>query len=160
MKLVLSFCADNEFQELVLSPEMSGLRSRIVWLHVDLPGQGLDCADLGVKKYPSLEDIGQELVVVLDHFKVPQVVCVGDGAGANIAVNFAIKNPTRCLGIALVEPIASSASFIELMKYKIHNLNLFQKSSMNAHEKANVILNHFKKVSPQSSFFHRAAAFF
>ena len=138
-----------------MSPEMSGLRSRIVWLHVDLPGQGLDCPDLGVKKYPSLEDIGQELVVVLDHFKVPQAVCIGDGAGANIAFNFAIKNPSRCLGIALVEPIASSASFIELMKYKIHNLNLFQKSSMNAHERANVILNHFKKVSPQSSFFHR-----
>ncbi len=133
-----------------MSPEMSGLRSRIVWLNVDLPGQGLGDADLGIKKYPSLEEIAAELINVLDHFKIPQVVCVGDGAGASVAVHFAIKHPNRCLGVVAIEPIASSASFIELMKYKLHNLNLFQKSNMNAHEKANVILNHFKKVNSSS----------
>ena len=68
-----------------MSPEMSGLRSRIVWLNVTLPGQGSGESDLGLKKYPTLEEIAAELSIVIDHFRIPQVVVVGDGAGANVA---------------------------------------------------------------------------
>lgn len=74
---------------------MVPLNNRIVWLHVNLPGQELDASDLTVKKYPSLEEIGDELVTVLDHLNVSQVVCMGHGVGANIAVHFSDKHPSR-----------------------------------------------------------------
>ncbi len=64
---------------------MSDVRNRTVWIHVDMPGQEPEAADLKLKKYPSMEEIADELVCVVDHLKIPQVICVGDGTGANLA---------------------------------------------------------------------------
>lgn len=97
---------------------MKGLTDRIIWLHVDLPGQEPNAPDLNINKYPSLPELAQELVIVLDHFKINQVTCLGEGFGANIAARFAMKHPNRCLGVALVHPTGSTASFFKYLKKK------------------------------------------
>jgi hypothetical protein len=123
---------------------MTGIRNRAVWLHVNLPGQEIGASDLNLKKYPSLEELGDELVCIIDYLKIPQVVCIGSGAGANICAHFAIKHKSRCLGLILIEPIASSASLIETMKFKLRRLNP-KSTSLNTigsvQEKANLLLN-------------------
>jgi hypothetical protein len=126
----------------VQSEKMTGIRNRAVWLHVNLPGQEIDATDLNIKKYPSLEELGDELVCIIDYLKIPQVVCIGSGAGANICAHFAIKHKSRCLGLILIEPIASSASLIETMKFKLRRLNT-KSTSLNGsfQEKANLLLN-------------------
>ena len=86
---------DTQFSDFIYSSQMVPLNNRIVWLHVNLPGQELDASDLHVKKYPSLEEIGDELISVLDYLNVSQIVCMGHGVGANIAVHFSDKHPSR-----------------------------------------------------------------
>ena len=108
---------------------MSQIKNRVIWLHVDLPGQELQAADLNVRKYPTLEDIADELVCVIDYLKIPQIVCMGEGAGANISSLFAIKHPNRCLGVVLIEPIGSSASIFESIRFKVNNY--FPKQRLN-----------------------------
>lgn len=124
---------------------MSLIRNRIVWIHVDLPGQEIEAGDLNLKKYPSIEELGDEVVCVLDFLKIPQVVCMGEGAGANISAYFAIKHPKRSLGCILVQPIGSSAGVFESIKYKMNNINTFAKAKLNPVEKVNLILHRFDK---------------
>lgn len=113
---------DTNFQEFISCPEMRGLKDRIKWIHVDLPGQEANALDLKISKYPSLPEIAQELVIILNHFKITQVTCLGEGAGANICARFAMVHPTRCLGVALVHPSGSTASFMETFKDKFANI--------------------------------------
>ena len=60
---------------------------RSTFLHVVLPGQeeGADDLELGEgAKYPSMQDLGEDLDSVLDQLDIQFVVGLGEGAGANI----------------------------------------------------------------------------
>ena len=62
-------------------------RIRSTFLHVVLPGQeeGAEDLDLGEgAKYPSMQDLGEDLDSVLDQLDIQFVVGLGEGAGANI----------------------------------------------------------------------------
>jgi pimeloyl-ACP methyl ester carboxylesterase len=108
-----------QFADFINCEQMATLKSRIVWIHVNLPGQEPDAPDLDVKKYPSLEELGEEMVCVLNHYSIPHVVCMGQGAGANIAVHFSVKHAAKCLGLILIEPVGSSASLFQSFKFKL-----------------------------------------
>lgn len=112
---------DTQFEKLINSSVMDGIRNHIVWVNVNLPGQEPDAQTLRIKKYPSLIELGQELVCVLDYLRIPRIICMGVGVGANISAYFAFKNPTRCQGLVILEPICSSAGFFESIRYKITN---------------------------------------
>ena len=58
---------------------------RSTFLHVLLPGQEEGAEDLGEgAKYPSMQDLGEDLDSVLDQLDIQFVVGLGEGAGANI----------------------------------------------------------------------------
>ena len=116
---------------------MSGIRLRTVWLHVNLPGQEADAADLNLRKYPTLEELADELIGVLDYFKLTQVVLFGEGVGATICAHFAIQHSNRCHGLLLIEPIGSAAGVLESMRFKLNNLNFMSKKSHHIVERAN-----------------------
>jgi len=128
MKYILA----SQFDHFVHSEQMRGIRNRVVWLHVNLPGQELAATDLDMRKYPSLEELADELICVCDYLKIPQVVCMGDGMGANICAQFAIKHSNRCLGLVLIEPVASAASIIEIMRSKLLSRRHSNSNSSNA----------------------------
>lgn len=98
------------------------------------------------RKYPSLDDLGSELINILDHLNIPQVVVFGEGAGANIGCRFAIEHPTRVHGLVLVRPIGTTAGFMEMMKDKMNNWKLIHKG-MNADAEAYLIWHRFGRVS-------------
>lgn len=110
---------------------MDGIRKHIVWLNVSLPGQEPDADTLMIKKYPSLVELGEELVCILDDLKIQRTICMGVGVGANISAYFAIKNSSRCLGLVILEPICSSAGFFDSFKYKLSN----RKNRKNSNDK-------------------------
>jgi protein NDRG1 len=117
------YIKDTSFQEFIDCPEMKQLKDRIIWIHVDLPGQEPNATDLTAVKYPCLTDIAQELVHVLDHYNIGQITCFGEGLGANVAARFAMAHPNRCHGVVLIHPTGSSASFFETAKEKLSNLS-------------------------------------
>ena len=116
---------------------MSGIRLRTVWLHVNLPGQEAEAADLNLRKYPTLEELADELIGVLDYFKLTQVVLFGEGVGATICAHFAVQHSNRCHGLLLIEPIGSAAGVLESMRFKLNNLNFMNKKSHHIVERAN-----------------------
>jgi protein NDRG1 len=91
-------------------------------------------------------ELAQELVCVLDHFKVTQVTCLGEGAGANICARFAMKHPNRCLGVALIHPTGSTAGIMEQLKDKINNWKSTKQNEMNARAEAYLIWHRFGQV--------------
>jgi len=135
-------CSHSVFTEFVSQPEMRALKQRIVWVHVDLPGQEDDAIALNIDKYPSLDDVGSELINVLDHLNIPQAVIFGEGAGANIGCRFAIDHPSRVHGLVLVHPTGTTAGFMEMMKDKLNNWKLIHKG-MNADAEAYLIWHRF-----------------
>ncbi|KAL7668795.1 hypothetical protein ACOME3_009481 [Neoechinorhynchus agilis] len=116
-----------EFHNFVNDSTTVHLRNRIVWLHVELPGQEDNAPDLNISKYPSLDDLARELVVILEAAKVPHPVIMGEGIGANIAARFAMLYPTSCLGLILIKPTATAAGLKEAFLDKIYQWRLSNK---------------------------------
>lgn len=115
-------CDYSTFTEFISCPEMRSLKERVIWLHVDLPGQEANAADLSITKYPTMPDLAEELLLILDHFKINKVVCLGEGCGANVVTRFAMKYPQRCAGVALVHPTGSTASVFQQFKERLASL--------------------------------------
>ncbi len=92
-----------------------------------------------------MDDIGSELINILDHLNIPQTVIFGEGAGANIGCRFAIEHPSRVHGLVLVHPTGTTAGFMEIMKDKLNNWKLIHKG-MNADAEAYLIWHRFGRV--------------
>jgi protein NDRG1 len=143
-------CSHSVFTEFVSQPEMRALKQRIVWVHVDLPGQEDDASPLALEKYPSLDEIASELINIVDRLNIPQAVIFGEGAGANIACRFAIEYPSRVHGLVLVHPTGTTAGFMEMMKDKLNNWKLIHKG-MNPDAEAYLIWHRFGRDAVKSS---------
>ena len=52
-----------------------------------------------VKTYPTMQEIGEDLVNILDVMRVKVVVGLAEGAGANALLRFGSMHVSRCLGI-------------------------------------------------------------
>ncbi|XP_014667076.1 PREDICTED: uncharacterized protein ZK1073.1-like [Priapulus caudatus] len=100
-------------------PSMAEISGRVVYVHVDVPGQGDDEPDLPANySFPTMHQLGQELVFVLDQLNIKYVVALGEGAGANILARFGVAHPKRCLGVCLIHPTSTVAGIIEFVKDK------------------------------------------
>jgi pimeloyl-ACP methyl ester carboxylesterase len=99
---------------------MRPIRHRTVWVHVDVPGQGEGAPDLPADyHFPKMQEIGEDLVHVLDQLSIKEVVCFAEGAGANILVRFAMAHISRVLGICLIHTTGSAAGLLESLKDKV-----------------------------------------
>ncbi|KAI0977957.1 hypothetical protein GJ496_011421 [Pomphorhynchus laevis] len=113
-----------QFHDFVNDPACEILRKRVIWIHVDLPGQEDNAPDLDMDTYPSLLNLACELINVIDSVSLKQVVIMGDGVGANIAVRFAMLHPERCHGLILIRPTSTTAGIMETVKDKLYNWKL------------------------------------
>ena len=78
---------------------------------------------INLRNYPTLIELADELTKILDCFHLDRVVCLGDGAGADISATFAIMHPNRCLGLCLIRPNGNIASLNEQLSYLSNGLN-------------------------------------
>jgi len=110
----------NSWVSFAKQEEMNGVTEKSLYLHICVPGQETGAEDLGEDfNFPSMQQLGEELLTVLDVLRVHQVVGLGAGAGANIVARFAMKNPNRVHGIILIQPVAGVSSFGEQIKGKV-----------------------------------------
>jgi len=109
---------NKEFEAFVNGPEMKEITKRVIWVHVNLPGQEWRANELPIKKYPSLSEIADGMDCIFETLKMHRAVLFGDRCGANLCVEFANKHPGRVQGLVLIEPLVSTAGFFESMKYK------------------------------------------
>lgn len=71
---------------------MARVKQRSVWIHVDMPGQEYDAIDLAPYfDFPTLDQISEDLVQILDYFSIDSCVTFGEGAGANILLRMAVS---------------------------------------------------------------------
>jgi len=105
----------------VNSPTMAQIREKAVFLHVDLLGQE-DNADELDQNYPTMQEIGEDLVNILDTLRVKCVVGLGEGAGANALLRFGAMHVSRCLGVVCLNPNPAAATLLGNFLDRVKNL--------------------------------------
>lgn len=111
----------NSWVSFTKNEVMNGVTEKSLFLHVCAPGQETGAEDLPDNyTFPTMQELGEGLVTVLDILRVPRVICLGAGAGANIMTRFVLKNPGRCHGAICIQPTASVSTFKEQFKEKLN----------------------------------------
>eukprot|EP00095_Tigriopus_kingsejongensis_P006060 maker-scaffold1738_size29542-snap-gene-0.8 protein:Tk06060 transcript:maker-scaffold1738_size29542-snap-gene-0.8-mRNA-1 annotation:"conserved hypothetical protein" len=111
----------NSWLNFIYHPSMANIRERAVFVHVDLLGQEDDAEDLeDPLKFPTMQEIGEDMVNILDNLRIKYVIGLGDGAGANILARFATMHHARCLGVVLMNPTGNAATFMEQFRDKMN----------------------------------------
>ncbi|XP_037088943.1 uncharacterized protein ZK1073.1-like isoform X4 [Pollicipes pollicipes] len=127
-------CNHTSFHDFVEHPVMKDIKERSIFIHVDLPGQEDDAPDLPDDfRYPTMQQLGEELVQVLDTLQVKMVIGLAEGAGANILTRFGLAYPDRVLGLLLVHCTSTKAGIMEYFNDKFMNWKL---SSIGHHPSA------------------------
>lgn len=140
-------CNYTMYLDFVEHPKMRPVRDKTVWVHVNVPGQEPDAPDLPDGfTFPKMQVIAEELVNVLDHLKVKEVVCFGEGAGANILARFSIAHNERVMGVCLLHATGTAAGFMESIKDKVQNWKLDQ-IGMNPKAEAYLVLHRYGTFS-------------
>jgi protein NDRG1 len=115
----------SSFRDFTELPCMSEFLARSIFIHLDLPGQEDHAPDYNAVIFPTLQQMGTSFVLlllwsaldalltlitrfftqgeelvpkVLDELKVALIVGIGEGAGANVLVRFALAHQQRTLG--------------------------------------------------------------
>jgi len=114
-----------EFCKFVDHPSMADVKERSIFIHVDLPGQQDNAPDLPDDfQFPCMRTMSNALVEVIDALKIPYVIGMGEGAGANILLRFGMDHPQRSLGLVLIHCTSSSAGVMEHFRDKLINWKL------------------------------------
>ena len=79
-------------------------------------GVGAICPDDPI---PSVEDLADQIVEILNYFGLGAVMCMGVTAGAYILTLFAMKYRERVLGLILVSPLCKAPSWTEWFYNKV-----------------------------------------
>jgi pimeloyl-ACP methyl ester carboxylesterase len=136
-------CDHTMYLEFVEHPKMAAIRNRTVWVHVNVPGQGQDAKDLPNEYvFPSMQQIGEDLVDILNQLKIKEVICFGEGAGANILARFAMAHIQRVLGVCLLHTTGSAAGLLESLKDKFKSWKL-DTIGINPNFEAYLVLHRF-----------------
>ncbi|ESN95288.1 hypothetical protein HELRODRAFT_187411 [Helobdella robusta] len=136
-------CDYNMYQDFIDHPRMVPIRDRTVWLHLEVPGQSFNAADLPTDyQFPSMQVIAEDLITVLNVLNIKEVVCFGEGAGANILARFAMANIGRVLGVCLLHTTGTAAGLFESIKDKVMKWK-FDTAGMNASAEQYLVLHRF-----------------
>lgn len=112
-------CNHYAFEDFVNRPCMSDIKERSIFIHVDVPGHEDNADPLPESfQFPSLQQLGEELVTVLDFVKVKYVIGLGEGAGANVLARCGLAHPQRVIGLILINCTGSATSVMQNFKAK------------------------------------------
>lgn len=107
------------------SPAMAEIREKSVFLHVDLLGQEDGAEDIA--NFPTMQEIGEDLVNILDTLRVKVVIGLGEGAGGNIMLRFGAMHVTRCLGVVCINPNEVAMSMLDTLMDRVKNMRIGNK---------------------------------
>ncbi|EFA79865.1 NDR family protein [Heterostelium album PN500] len=121
-------------------PAMKTVLPFINILHIEAPGHEYNSADIE-NHYPSLEQMSQDILYVLDHFKIKTFIGLGSGAGSAVLTKFAINNPKYVIGLILVGSALKSFGWLETVKHWIGFKSI--PSFKNPENVKNYLIKHF-----------------
>lgn len=104
-------------------PSMADVKAKSIIVHVCIPGQEDNAPDY-TNDFPTLSQLGEDLVCLMDKLDIKTCIALGEGAGANIICRFAMSSPNRLMGICLIHCTATTAGLIEYCKDKLINMRL------------------------------------
>ncbi|XP_059634850.1 protein NDL1 isoform X1 [Cornus florida] len=109
------------FQGLFFCPEAASLLLHNFCIyHISPPGHELGAAAIcSDDPVPSVDDLADQIIEVLNHFRLGAVMCIGVTAGAYILTLFAMKYRERVLGLILVSPLCKAPSWTEWLYNKV-----------------------------------------
>ncbi|WOH11254.1 hypothetical protein DCAR_0830734 [Daucus carota subsp. sativus] len=109
------------FQGLFFCPEAASLLLHNFCIyHISPPGHELGAAAICQEEpVPCVDDLADQILEVLNHFRLGAVMCMGAMAGAYILTLFAIKYRDRVLGLILVSPLCKAPSWTEWLCNKV-----------------------------------------
>ncbi|KAF5180809.1 Ndl1 [Thalictrum thalictroides] len=109
------------FQGLFFCPEAASLLLHNFCIyHISPPGHELGAGAISSDiPVPSVDDLADSVVEILDYFGLGAVMCLGVTAGAYILTLFAIKYRERVLGLVLVSPLCREPSWTEWFYNKV-----------------------------------------
>ncbi|KAF3494262.1 hypothetical protein DY000_02057359 [Brassica cretica] len=140
------------FQGLFLCPEaVSLLLHNFCIYHISPPGHEFGAAPVcSTDPSPSVEDLADQILEVLNFFRLESVMCMGITAGAYILSLFAIKHKDRVLGLILISPLCKAPSWSEWFYYKVVS-NLLYYYGMSGLLKDRFLQRYFSKEARGSS---------
>ncbi|XP_055374064.1 protein NDRG3 isoform X2 [Condylostylus longicornis] len=95
-------------------PVMRGLLENFCVYHVTAPGQEEGAATLPEDYiYPTMDELAAQLLFVMSHFQLKNIIGFGVGAGANILARFAIQNPDKVGALCLINCVSTASGWIE-----------------------------------------------
>ncbi|KAL8136562.1 hypothetical protein V2J09_002563, partial [Rumex salicifolius] len=109
------------FQGLFFYPEAASLLLHNFCIyHISPPGHELGAAAVcSNDSVPSAENLADQILEVLNFFRLDTVMCMGATAGAYILSLFATKHKERVLGLILVSPLCKAPSWTEWLYNKV-----------------------------------------
>ncbi|KAL0426917.1 UNVERIFIED_CONTAM: protein NDL1 [Sesamum latifolium] len=109
------------FQGLFFCPEAAALLlHNFCVYHISPPGHELGAAAICANDpLPSVNDLADQILEVLNYFRLGAVMCMGVTAGAYILTLFATKFRERVLGLILVSPLCKAPSWTEWLRNKV-----------------------------------------
>lgn len=119
----------SSWERLIDDESFEEIKKRAIFVHIDVPGQGDDEEELPNDfHFPTMQNLGEDLVTVLDQLRIKYCVGLGDGAGANIIVRFGMMHVSRCLGVILLNPTTNKVTMMDNLKdrfakWKINHIN-------------------------------------
>jgi len=103
-------CNHRSIKKFISHDAFEEIKKRVVVVYVDLPGHETGASEIKDGKFPTMQQVGEDLVTVLDQLRIKHVIGLGDGAGANILARFAMMHVTRCMGVILLHPTSNKAA--------------------------------------------------
>lgn len=102
---------------------------RLPVFHINAPGQEDAAEDLPDDYvYPTMAQLAESVRTVCNYYGIRQAICIGIGLGANVMARVALKNPDLVDGLFLINPVPTTAGWLEWAYqkrniYYLRNLN-------------------------------------
>ncbi|KAA8523225.1 hypothetical protein F0562_009648 [Nyssa sinensis] len=134
------------FQGLFFCPEAASLLLHNFCIyHISPPGHELGAAAICPDDpVPSVDDLTDQIIEVLNYFRLGAVMCMGVTAGAYILTQFAMKYREWVLGLILVSPLCKAPSWTEWLYNKVMS-NLLYFYGMSSMLKECLLHRYFSK---------------
>nr|XP_006822203.1 PREDICTED: protein NDRG3-like [Saccoglossus kowalevskii] len=115
----------SQFQGFFSYIDMEPLLKHFCVYHVNAPGQELGGNTRpATSVYPTMDEISETLLDVMNHFGLKRFIGFGVGAGANIIARFALNFPEKVDALFFINCISTQAGWMEWGYQKVSSFHL------------------------------------
>ncbi|XP_014221075.1 protein NDRG3 isoform X2 [Trichogramma pretiosum] len=104
----------SSFQAFFNYIDMRVLLENFCVYHVNAPGQEEGAPSFSDDYvYPTMDELAEQLLFVMGHFRLRNAIGFGVGVGANVLARFALAHPDKVNALCLINCVSTQAGWIE-----------------------------------------------